>query len=1286
VDWLLRPEDLDAPALMHRLRDSEHDFHDSPARRVRERLLPNCPGLGAGDAADADADARRLCDALNGLLQEAEPLYPTHWLQPDSEAFRLGEQGPRRPGPAAGTEADAPADGSGREEHVQLNRLLLEAAFAPQLVARVDNVRLAQLYRHVHALPQKRMLRSALCLSGGGIRSASFALGGIQALAGRSLLERFDYLSTVSGGGYSGSWLSTWVHRHEHHLRGVSEELRAARRRDGGPWAPKTAPEPEPVRFLRRYSHFLNARAGLFTVDTWTWAGLYLRNLALNWLVLIPLLMGLLLLPRLFAALAAWFAQSPHPLPPPLFALASVAAVCTVLCAILNRPSASDPARRTHQPPAVQAAAPRAPDRLLRRLKQPPWIVMLGLVPLLLFATLLALFAWGLPAHKQVLPLDQLLPWLLSVVQTAPLAALPALLPPVLLDHVVVWGEAVIAVAWLVSLPLLRGTPLRLRLLDLLALLAAGLLTWWLVSELVPLFIGWEGSGAPGWADGLQPLHLYTLLGAPAVVLAVLAGMTLFIGLVSKWRWIEDEDREWWARFGAWTLIAALGWIALSAVVVLGPLLLFEWPRLFTALGGFSGLAGVLLGKSALTPSGHKNGNGAASQGKLGALAGPVSTSLLAAVFLAAFLSALSLLGSAGLVALQNLTGDWSANPHCLGPDAVKEAAALFSDARLHTVVLCRASVRDVFGALALLSAFTALAGLCINFNKFSLHAAYRIRIARTFLGASRGTQRKPNPFTGFDPQDNVRMHELQPGLLREIDLASATGLVQQLHQALNPNAPRDGTGPDPRPEVTVVARLVCERHDPEGHLQARLRSWKPGHAVLAALLQDLVTALNRVLETERLEQALGDCLDGLCGGDKAMVLGYVRHGQRIFANRKLLELSFPGVLPCFGFPPPPPHKLMHVLNLTLNLVHGRDLAWQERKAAPFSVSPIHSGSYYLGYRPSRDYGGGISIATAAAVSGAAVSPNMGYSSSPLTALLLTLFNVRLGWWLGNPGIDGAGTWHRSEPKFSLRPVLSEALGMTDDRSPYVYLSDGGHFENLGLFEMVLRRCHFIVVFDAGADPDYVFDDLGNAVRKIRLDLGISIDVEPMPIRKRKDAEDTRGRYCAIGRIGYSAVDGPDAPDGLLLYFKPVLCGGEPRDVQHYGNQNPDFPQESTADQFFGEAQFESYRRLGQWAVEQVLDGNAPAGFGWAASAVRRACRHIEAGCGAGALRQAWLGRWLQRFSPPPAPTGGSTPDNASGSAPDSPQDAADAASTTKSTDPATPPTTAAGQTALPTA
>ena len=80
---------------------------------------------------------------------------------------------------------------------------------------------------------------------------------------------------------------------------------------------------------------------------------------------------------------------------------------------------------------------------------------------------------------------------------------------------------------------------------------------------------------------------------------------------------------------------------------------------------------------------------------------------------------------------------------------------------------------------------------------------------------------------------------------------------------------------------------------------------------------------------------------------------------------------------------------------------------------------------------------------------------------------------------------------------------MAETFGLTNDENPYVYLSDGGHFENLGLYEMAMRRCRLIVVSDAGSDPAYAFQDLGNAIRKARIDLGISIEMGGMPMRPR---------------------------------------------------------------------------------------------------------------------------------------------------------------------------------------
>jgi hypothetical protein len=274
-------------------------------------------------------------------------------------------------------------------------------------------------------------------------------------------------------------------------------------------------------------------------------------------------------------------------------------------------------------------------------------------------------------------------------------------------------------------------------------------------------------------------------------------------------------------------------------------------------------------------------------------------------------------------------------------------------------------------------------------------------------------------------------------------------------------------------------------------------------------------------------------------------------------------------------------------------------LSWQERKAEPFTVSPLHSGSAYKGFRRSADYAGpgGISLGTAMAISGAAVSPNMGYHSSPSITLLLALFNVRLGWWLGNPGPEGEKSYPTEGPSFAIKPLIEEAFGQTTDDRPYVYLSDGGHFEDLGLYEMVRRRCRFIVVVDAGQDAHLEFADLGNAVRKIYIDLGIGIRFDGLQLMKNRPADPLTDEqrqkipYYATGVIEYQASDGEDAGcgDGTILYIKPALHGTEATGVASYAAAHPTFPHETTTDQWFTESQFESYRSLGLEITDRIL-------------------------------------------------------------------------------------------------
>jgi hypothetical protein len=316
------------------------------------------------------------------------------------------------------------------------------------------------------------------------------------------------------------------------------------------------------------------------------------------------------------------------------------------------------------------------------------------------------------------------------------------------------------------------------------------------------------------------------------------------------------------------------------------------------------------------------------------------------------------------------------------------------------------------------------------------------------------------------------------------------------------------------------------------------------------------------------------------------------------------------------------------ILNCALNLVRGRDLAWQERKATSFVFTPKYCGFDVdravlnkdpglrsEGFVPTREFysEGGPTIGTAMAISGAAVNPNMGRSSSPALTFLMTVFNVRLGWWIGNPRTKAAG---HPGPGLGLLYTILELLGGTDDTRSFVNLSDGGHFDNLGVYELVRRCCRFIVVCDAGQDGRFMFEDLGDLIRRCRTDFGVEIEIAVDRIRER-DALGRSQTHCVVGSIHYlnvprrrngHLVDDNDRPlkrtasgelkpgqkpaheVGYLVYLKPTMTGDEPQDVLEYFRRIPEFPHQSTADQWFGESQFESYRKLGMHIGHTAFD------------------------------------------------------------------------------------------------
>lgn len=273
------------------------------------------------------------------------------------------------------------------------------------------------------------------------------------------------------------------------------------------------------------------------------------------------------------------------------------------------------------------------------------------------------------------------------------------------------------------------------------------------------------------------------------------------------------------------------------------------------------------------------------------------------------------------------------------------------------------------------------------------------------------------------------------------------------------------------------------------------------------------------------------------------------------------------------------------LINVALNLVKGKDLAAQERKATSFTMAPLHCG-FDKYYRRTTHYAqGGLMLGEAVATSGAAASPNMGYHSNPALAFLMTIFNVRLGMWLGNPKNKKRKIWAAAGPRVGLIALLSELFGNTSDDARFVYLSDGGHFDNLGIYELLRRRCRFIIACDASADPHVRFDDLGSVIRKCRTDFGVDITLDTTSLQL--DPHSGRSNFhCAVAQIQY-----PGGTTATLLYLKASLTGREPVDVLNFAAGDRSFPHQSTADQWFGESQFESYRRLGYHCAHKVFEG-----------------------------------------------------------------------------------------------
>lgn len=937
--------------------------------------------------------------------------------------------------------------------------------------------------------PVQAVSPCGLAFSGGGIRSATFNLGILQGLAEKGFLRYVDYLSTVSGGGYIGSWFHGLIRNQgdaipaKKKIDNIETLLSPSLRPVPGP------PDEDPITFLRKYSNYLAPRQGLFRADTWVIGFIWVRNVLLNQLIIAPAIAALAAL-----ALIAIFVKQVRgravmdPLDWGFNLFAGIVAGAALVAAGVLIARNLRPIARQSVAGSVPTPTGYEQETEKERRAGPRGMVIV----LLVFAATVALGSGYFRADST--------PVRLGLVVVCILVTL------------LIQGAGGFVDCYVAHRPG-RSTARAWALFNVVFMsVVTGLLAAALVMQVWTLAAGWHQAHDP-WK--------HVIFGPPLVSLGLIVSVMLLVGLMGAD--YPDAAREWTARVGAMLGIATAAWTVLLALMVLGPWaiswLLGNFESLGTGAVGawlLTSVGGALAGRSGKT-------DGSTGTGTKRAL--EVLASVAPTVFLVGYVIAIS----AGV----HLALESHVRPFVSGEDRVGSSTTKRYDVNVKTPEGADVEVRvnpsetgwlagklqpvrafamrypevlvqeergpsRLAYTLLLLTIFALVAAVAskrVNINEFSLHHFYKNRLVRAYLGASRNRIRRPNSLTGFDPRDDFPIATLTPD-------PAALG--------------RSATQPYPGPYALV--------------------------------------------------------------------------------------------------------------NATLNLNAGSELAQQERKATSFiftpafcgfnpaarearrNTPPASGGPEDNGYCPTRGYASpaGPDIGTTTAISGAAANPNWGYHTSGPMAFLLTVFNARLGWWLGNPRWPGPST--KPGPTFALKYLFAELLGQTTARTKFVNLSDGGHFDNLGLYELVRRRCRFIIVCDAEQDHGLTFGSLGAAIRKCRADFGVEIDINPDPIRR--DAAGFSGTHCVVGTIVYpgketafaaglttsfgTAAERPGAQArGWLVYLKSSLTGDEPADVVEYRSRCAAFPHESTADQFFSESQFESYRRLGLHVCRAAFDGVA---------------------------------------------------------------------------------------------
>jgi len=1016
---------------------------------------------------------------------------------------------------------------------------------------------------------------SALCLSGGGIRSAAFSLGVIQALAAHprsvsaaewdtisdqeianraknSLLAKFDYLSTVSGGGYIGSWLSAWCSREG--FQRVWKQLVAR------PDSPDV--EPGQIGWLRSYSNYLTPKVGMMSSDTWSAFSVYICNLFLNWLIILPVFCGAVLGLKLLAvgldALVVtknWFSpddlknwpwypwfdneqfcwclkgldkQLPINWQPYL--------VCGIVGLLALTFALSFITRYRilrHRSTAAEASA--------RQKSFVKW----ALLPSIASAVLVAQVLGSDPIGKLFERLDHDCEPLRGALVATVDKNGPAKFGGVAFGDVIVQfdGHDVKSIDDIYQLvaDVQNGRDIPVVIIH--------------KGEETSKTVRPDDSGATRVPDkakkavtqadnahlrlGMTLEDRYSLI--PKYPLSGLIGIGSIIGAIIyvigySVGWIIDRPKL--------DLMDLVAW--LSSGCIYGALVSLAF-YLCLAYPGAKQQTDTMFTDSPALPL---------------TIGVPW---ILSAQVIAQYV----FIGLSSYQSQSEADREWLARA---GGWMLVAAIAWFAMSFL------------TFGALLLLLQSEAVRNFFVSLVPISGLSG----IVTALLGKSSLTQ---GALKSESKSTWVKLANIALAIAAPLFIA---GLIFVLSIAI---------------DEIFLGKLLFEDF-----------SMTSGDADNYGFKQNVETVLTEFL----VPLSVSLSMFAVLGFGASYFININRFSLHAFYRNRLIRAFLgasrkrkPDLFTGFDSKDNPklhtlwPRKKdsvwqpFGIINMTLNLVSGKRLSWQERKAAPFTASPLHCGTASTfeksrrrenpeeeprgAYRASTAYGAGISLGTAMAISGAAASPNMGYHSSSAVTFLMTMLNVRLGWWLGNPAFERGAPYKNDGPTWAILPLLEEAFGMTTDDRKYVYLSDGGHFENLGLYEMVRRRCRFIVVVDATYDPSFSFEDLGNTIRKIAIDLGVPIrfqGIEKLKQRTDKAVVGADQDYHALGDIDYHAADGAQ-DNGAILYIKPAYHGIKDPGVRAYASANVDFPHQSTLHQWFTESQFESYRALGF----EIMDG-----------------------------------------------------------------------------------------------